>query len=103
MQNDYGFNKESTTTGSNQCGNSLSPELDLEKQDNPKILPQHRSDGSPSKNSTLEPDPTILTIVVSNAEAHADPAKKELPSVDSPKKGYLSRSASSHEQCRYSL
>ncbi|KAJ9148184.1 hypothetical protein P3X46_030264 [Hevea brasiliensis] len=99
MQND-GSNKASTTTGSNQCGNLLSPELDLEKQDNPQLLPQLGSNGAVSESSTLEPNPTILTIIVSNADSHVDPSKEELPSVDSPKKGYLSRTASSHEQCR---
>ncbi|KAJ9173819.1 hypothetical protein P3X46_016918 [Hevea brasiliensis] len=99
MKND-GFNKESTTAGSDQCDNSLSPELDLEKQGNHQLLPQQGSDLAVSGNSTLEPNPTILTILVSNAEVLAEPAKKELPSVDSSKKGYLSRTVSSNEQCR---
>lgn len=104
MQND-GSNKDGTTTaGGEQCGTSHRAELDLEKQDNTQVLPQEGSHRALSENSTLEGNPTLLTIVVCNGESpvtHVASTKEELPSVASPKKGYLSRNASSHEQCRY--
>ncbi|XP_012086565.1 uncharacterized protein LOC105645555 isoform X2 [Jatropha curcas] len=99
MQNN-GSNKEA---GSDQCVNLSLVELDLEKQDDPELLQQEASGGVLIGDSTLCANSTILTVLVPNAESHAihvDPAKEELPSVESPKKGYLSRTASSHEQCR---
>ncbi|KAL5833229.1 hypothetical protein ACOSQ3_016903 [Xanthoceras sorbifolium] len=58
-----------------------------------------------------EDNQTLPTIVISNGESndsnnnnhnhsHNDDTKEELPPLMSPKKGYLSRSSSSHEQCR---
>lgn len=51
--------------------------------------------------SGVEDNPTLPTIVISDGDSHHQPSNDELPHVLSPKKGYFSRTGSSHEQCRY--
>ncbi|KAK3228222.1 hypothetical protein Dsin_008084 [Dipteronia sinensis] len=74
-------------------------EQDLEKQGKSQ-------EGLSVVGSGDEANQTLPTIVISNGETpepnHTDDndSKVELPPVMSPKKGYLSRSPSSHEQCR---
>lgn len=100
MQNDGSeSNTGNTQITSQHCRDLPSKELDLEKQDgNDQVL---------SGNITPEASSTVLnnSIVLSNAESHVIhviPVMEE-PSLDSPKKGYLSRTTSSQEQCRYSF
>ncbi|XP_044486186.1 uncharacterized protein LOC123211487 isoform X2 [Mangifera indica] len=50
--------------------------------------------------SGVEDNPTLPTIVISDGDSHHQPSNDELPHVLSPKKGYFSRTGSSHEQCR---
>ncbi|XP_031274711.1 uncharacterized protein LOC116133177 isoform X3 [Pistacia vera] len=64
-------------------------EQDLERQGNNN----HEVSG-------VEDNPTLPTIVISDGDSHRHSSNDELPLVLSPKKGYLSRSGSSHEQCR---
>ncbi|CAK7357512.1 unnamed protein product [Dovyalis caffra] len=94
MQNDVS-DRGSTT----RAGDLALTEVDLEKQDNSKVMPQEGGNGILSGNSGFLP----VAIVVSNGESpvtHVVVTKEELPGVDSPKKGSLSRTSSSHEQCR---
>ncbi|XP_065858403.1 uncharacterized protein [Euphorbia lathyris] len=104
MQNDGSeSNSESVQVSCDGCRNLPSPELDLEKQDNaPCLLHHDGTDQVLSGKAAPETSSTVLSIVVSNAESHVIhvvPAKEE-PSLESPKKGYLSRTTSSQEQCR---
>ncbi|KAK9274767.1 hypothetical protein L1049_022019 [Liquidambar formosana] len=101
--------------GSSGFGTAAVDDLpDLEKQG----LPQERRDQASTmlEDSVTDGDHTVLTIVVSNGESRSqvrvtpepvgklakavDSGNGQLPFVVSPKKGYLSRTASSHEQCR---
>ncbi|XVE58204.1 hypothetical protein DITRI_Ditri04bG0151300 [Diplodiscus trichospermus] len=88
------------------------PEPDLEKQGNIPVLPQEEKQPGSVGDSACEAHPALLTIVVSKGESHVtqqsivklskdvDSIKEELPRLASPKKGYFSRTSSSHEQCR---
>ncbi|KAJ4850184.1 hypothetical protein Tsubulata_004468 [Turnera subulata] len=87
--------------GKEYCGNLAGAELDQGKQQQQQalVLSQEEAGGGVSPgDSTLNPNPTLLAIVISNPELVS--TKEDLPGVASPRKGYLSRSASSHEQCR---
>ncbi|KAJ4711759.1 E3 ubiquitin-protein ligase MARCH2 isoform X2 [Melia azedarach] len=70
-----------------------SHQQDLEAQPNNQQL-----------NTADEPNPTLPVIVVSDRESHDEPrdnsSKDESSKILSPKKGQLSRTGSSHEQCR---
>ena len=109
MQNE-GSNGTCTRAG-DHSGNL--PQPDLEKQGNIPVLPQEERQPGSVGDSAYEVNPTLLTIVVTKGESHVtqqpivkllkdvDSIKEELPRVASPKKGYLSRTPSAHEQCRY--
>lgn len=72
-------------------GNSNEP--DLEKQGNEQEVNNSADDA----NSAL----CLPNIVISNGESHIEPNDKSNSSKgESPRKGFLSRTASSHEQCR---
>ena len=94
MQND-GSGRDGTTRAG---GDVPLTEVDLEKQDNSKVLPQEGGNGVLSGNSDYSP---VIAIVVSNGESAVAASKEELHSVDFPRKGSLSRNSSSHEQCRF--
>lgn len=92
------------------CGD----ETDVEKQGEAVVLARESSSAARMDDlSTGANQVTPLTIVVSGGDscvAPEPPVKdskalecvvEELPSMISPKKGYFSRSGSSHEQCRY--
>ncbi|XP_022762291.1 uncharacterized protein LOC111308236 isoform X2 [Durio zibethinus] len=108
MQNE-GSNGTSTRAG-DQTSNL--PEPDLEKQGNIPVLPEEERQPGSVGGSACEANPTLLTIAVMKGESHVtqqplaklskdvDSIKEELPRVASPKKGYFSRTTSSHEQCR---
>ncbi|XVF10259.1 hypothetical protein REPUB_Repub07fG0167100 [Reevesia pubescens] len=110
MQNE-GSNGTSSTRAGDLSGNL--PQSDLEKQGNIPVLPQEdRLPGPVGHTASCEANPTLLTIEVMKGESHVteqpiakllkdvDSIKEELPRVASPKKGYISRTTSSHEQCR---
>lgn len=65
-------------------------EQDLERQGNNN----HEVSG-------VEDNSALPTIVISDGDSHQHSSNDELPQVLSPKKGYLSRTGSSQEQCRY--
>ncbi|XP_022722287.1 uncharacterized protein LOC111279582 isoform X2 [Durio zibethinus] len=100
-----------TSTRSGDRSGNL-PEPDLEKQGSIPVLPQEERQPCSVEDSACEGNPTLLTIVVTRGESHVtqqpvvksskdvDSIKEELPSVAPPKKGYFSRTTSSHEQCR---
>ncbi|XP_044476401.1 E3 ubiquitin-protein ligase MARCHF3-like isoform X2 [Mangifera indica] len=64
-------------------------EQDLERQGNNN----HEVSG-------VEDNSALPTIVISDGDSHQHSSNDELPQVLSPKKGYLSRTGSSQEQCR---
>ena len=99
MQNDVSDRDSTTRAG---AGGSALTEGDLEKQDNSKALPQEGGNEILSGNSGFPP---VIAIAFSNGEstAHVAASKEELPGVDSPRKGSLSRTSSLHEQCRLVL
>jgi len=100
MQNDVSDRDSTTRAG---AGGLALTEVDLEKQDNSKALPQEGGNEILSGNSGFPP---VIAIAFSNGEsavAHVVASKEELPSVDSPRKGSLSRTSSLHEQCRLVL
>lgn len=75
-----------------------SDERDLEKQGNEQEVDNSADDA----NSSLR----LPTIVISNGESHIEPNDNDNDKSNSskgepPKKDILSRTASSHEQCRY--
>ncbi|KAF9673072.1 hypothetical protein SADUNF_Sadunf11G0110800 [Salix dunnii] len=92
MQND-GSGRDGTTRAG---GDVALTEIDLEKQDNSKVLPQEGGNRVLSGNYDHSP---VIAIVVSNGESPVSTSKEEFRSVDSPRKGSLSRTSSSHEQC----
>ncbi|XP_024464117.1 uncharacterized protein LOC7490724 isoform X1 [Populus trichocarpa] len=96
MQNDVSDRDSTTRAG---AGGLALTEVDLEKQDNSKALPQEGGNEILSGNSGFPP---VIAIAFSNGEstAHVAASKEELPGVDSPRKGSLSRTSSLHEQCR---
>ncbi|KAG5255340.1 E3 ubiquitin-protein ligase [Salix suchowensis] len=97
MQNDMSDRDSTTRAG---AGDLDLAEIDLEKQDNNKALPQVGSNEILSRNSGFPP---VIAIAFSNDEstvAHVAASKEELPSEDSPRKESLSRTSSLHEQCR---
>uniref|UniRef100_A0A2P2KRF7 E3 ubiquitin-protein ligase MARCH2 isoform X1 n=1 Tax=Rhizophora mucronata TaxID=61149 RepID=A0A2P2KRF7_RHIMU len=84
-------------------------EVDLEKQDNTHAPPSPSQDQEEegghrglAGNSHLEANSTSLTILVSDGESPLTQlsSKTKPEYVLSPKKGHLSRTASSQEQCR---
>uniref|UniRef100_A0A6N2N342 Uncharacterized protein n=1 Tax=Salix viminalis TaxID=40686 RepID=A0A6N2N342_SALVM len=93
MQND-GSGRDGTTRAG---GDVALTEIDLEKQDNSKVLPQEGGNRVLSGNYDHT---TVIAIVVSTGESPVSTSKEEFRSVDSPRKGSLSRTSSSHEQCR---
>uniref|UniRef100_A0A6N2K7P6 RING-CH-type domain-containing protein n=1 Tax=Salix viminalis TaxID=40686 RepID=A0A6N2K7P6_SALVM len=93
MQND-GSGRDGTTRAG---GDVALTEIDLEKQDNSKVLPQEGGNRVLSGNYDNSP---VIAIVVSTGESPVSTSKEEFRSVDSPRKGSLSRTSSSHEQCR---
>lgn len=95
MQNDVSDRDSTTRAG---AGGLALTEVDLEKQDNSKVLTQEGGNGVLSGNSDYSP---VIAIVVSNGESPVAASKEELHSVDFPRKGSLSRTSSSHEQCRF--
>ncbi|KAJ6313931.1 hypothetical protein OIU78_017557 [Salix suchowensis] len=101
MQNDMSDRDSTTRAGAGAGAGDLDlAEIDLEKQDNNKALPQVGSNEILSRNSGFPP---VIAIAFSNDEstvAHVAASKEELPSVDSPRKESLSRTSSLHEQCR---
>ena len=100
MQNDMSDRDSTTRAG---AGDLALTEVDLEKQDNSKALPQEGGNEFLSGNSGFPP---VIAIAFSNGEstvAHVAASKEELPSVDSPRKGSLSRISSLHDQCRLVL
>ncbi|KAF9667087.1 hypothetical protein SADUNF_Sadunf16G0296500 [Salix dunnii] len=97
MQNDMSGRDSTTRAG---AGDLDLAEVDLEKQDNNKALPQVGGNEILSENSGFPP---VIAIAFSNDEstvAHVAASKEELPRVDSPRKESLSRTSSLHEQCR---
>ena len=94
MQNDMSDRDSTTRAG---AGDLDLAEVDLEKQDNNKVLPQVGGNEISSGNSGFPP---VIAIAFSNDVAAS---KEELPSVDSPRKESLSRTSSLHEQCRLLL
>ncbi|XP_022737905.1 uncharacterized protein LOC111290723 [Durio zibethinus] len=108
MQNE-GSNGTSSIAG-DLSGNL--PEPDLEKQGNIPVLPQEERQPGSVGDSAYEANPTLLNIVVTKGQSHVtqqqiaklakdvESIKEELPRVASTKKGYISRTTSSHEQCR---
>ncbi|KAJ6376676.1 hypothetical protein OIU76_025766 [Salix suchowensis] len=93
MQND-GSGRDGTTRAG---GDVALTEIDLEKQDNSKVLPQEGGNRVLSGNYDHSP---VIAIVVSTGESPVSTSKEEFRSLDSPRKGSLSRTSSSHEQCR---
>jgi len=106
MQNNESNRDGSVTTGVEQCANLPQLEVDLEKQDSNQIPMQEEGsrDGAlVSGSSTVGENPTLITIVVSSGDAAVSlvaSTKEEIGPLVSPKKGSLSRTTSSHEQCR---
>ncbi|KAF5729805.1 RING/U-box superfamily protein isoform 1 [Tripterygium wilfordii] len=98
------------------CGGVSLPgpdqDIDLEKQEHTTVLPVEDVNCVSLEDSINEHNPGLVTIVISDGESRTThellekPMKtvesggEQLPCVASPKKGYLSRNSSSHEQCR---
>lgn len=107
MQNNDDSNSGSTPLGlatHNKCGNLPSPDLHLhlENQDNPQLSSPDGTDAPLFGNSTAEANPQLLNInAISNADSHV--IHMDSRPRDSPKKEHLSRTESSHDQCRYAL
>lgn len=92
------------TTGGDESGGFPGP--DLEKQENSVVLDQGDKGQGLRGDSALESHSKLLTIVVTRGDEKlskdVESSEVELHSVSvaSPKKGSLSRTNSSHEQCR---
>lgn len=106
MQN--GGSHETSSRAGDLCGNLHEPDLEMHGN-----IPLPQEEIQPGSVGACEANPTSATNVVTKAESHltqqpaailskdAESTKEDLSHAASPKMGYISRTTSAHEQCRY--